>query len=319
MKNVLISTGLCLFSVIAWAGERVDQTIAAASDGYVEIEHLNGYAKIVGWDRSDVRVTGELGERTDEFVFERSGNEVTIEVKVKRQSGRWGGWGDGDGDNLEIFVPMKSKVSYTSTNANVDIMDIGGGASVETVNGNIDAETIAGRVTLSSVNGDIKSKNLSADKLVIETVNGDISDRDSSAERANYDSVNGDVNVQSNLPNLHIETVNGDMELVLLQAVEDLEMQAVNGSIDATIQLDRRGSVRASTVGGSVDLRFQDDVSARFDIEAHAGGRITNNLTNDREQKAKYGPSRWLEFSVNGGEAKVDVSTVSGRVRLNKR
>ena len=51
----------------------------------------------------------------------------------------------------------------------------------------------------------------------------------------------------------------------------------------------------------------------------HAGGKITNNLSDDKMQKAKYGPSRWLKFSLHGGSAKVDVSTVSGRIKLDKK
>jgi hypothetical protein len=64
---------------------------------------------------------------------------------------------------------------------------------------------------------------------------------------------------------------------------------------------------------------LQSEVSARFDIEGHAGGGISNDLSADKMQKAKYGPNRWLKFSLNGGSAKVNVSTVSGRVGLGKK
>jgi hypothetical protein len=64
---------------------------------------------------------------------------------------------------------------------------------------------------------------------------------------------------------------------------------------------------------------LQSQVPARFDIEGHAGGGITNKLSDDKMQKAKYGPNRWLKFSLNGGSAKVNVSTVSDRVRLGKK
>lgn len=318
MKTVMIGTSLCLVSLMASAGERVDKTIEAAKSGDVEIEHVNGYAKITGWDRDEVRVVGELGDRTREFIFEREGNDVLIKVKVKGSRGGWGNWDSDDGDELEIFIPQNSRVSYDATNANVDVENVQGGASIETVNGNIEAIDLAGRVNISSVNGDIESKKIRADKLIIETVNGDLRDRDSSAKRANFDSVNGDIEVNTKVKNIHVETVNGDMDLMLAE-VEDIETQTVNGSIEVSMVLLESGSVRASSVGGSIDLNLQENVSARFDIEGHAGGRITNNLSDHKEQKAKYGPGRWLEFSLNGGAAKVDVSTVSGRIRLNKR
>ncbi|MDP5130705.1 MAG: hypothetical protein NWQ54_07460, partial [Paraglaciecola sp.] len=95
-------------------------------------------------------------------------------------------------------------------------------------------------------------------------------------------------------------------------------LETVNGSLEANMQLQKNGEVNASSVGGSIDLNFQQEVSARFDIQAHAGGNIDNRLSEHKVQKDKYGPSRWLTFSLNGGNAKVNVSTVSGRVKIGK-
>jgi len=60
-------------------------------------------------------------------------------------------------------------------------------------------------------------------------------------------------------------------------------------------------------------------VSARFDLQGHAGGRIVNKISDAKEQRAKYGPRRWLEFSHNGGNGRVDVSTVSGRIKVDTK
>ena len=55
MKQLLIGTGLCCMSLIACAGQEVNETLKAASDGYVEIEHLNGFAKVQGWSKDEVK------------------------------------------------------------------------------------------------------------------------------------------------------------------------------------------------------------------------------------------------------------------------
>lgn len=317
MKQLLIGTSLFLLTLSATAGEKVDKTIKAAQDGYVEIEHLGGYAKITGWSKREVKVTGELGDNTDKFIFERDGNEVVIKVKVKRGRGNWGSWDSNSDDDLEIFVPENSRVSYTSTNANVEVSDIQGGADIDTVNGSIEVDNLAGRIRLEAVNGDIDAKQLSGD-VRIETVNGDIRDRSTSSREGNYDSVNGDIDIVTTSKDIKIETVNGDIE-AKMDKVDTLNVNTVNGSVEAYMELAKQGDVRASSVGGSISLYFQEDVSARFDLEGHAGGRIVNKLSNDKQQKAKYGPRRWLEFSLNGGDAKVDVSTVSGRIRVDKK
>jgi DUF4097 and DUF4098 domain-containing protein YvlB len=304
---------LLVSSVSAFAGESVDKILDANQNSYVRIEHINGKAKISAWDRAEVKVTGTLGDKTDKFIFERDGNDVVIKVKVKKHRG-WGNWGSDDGDNLSIFVPTNSKINYSSVNADVEVSGIKGGADVETVNGEIDVKKLAGRIRLEAVNGQINASELEGD-VQIETVNGDIRSRSSQGRDDRYSSVNGDINVQSQSEQLQVETVNGDVELSL-GSVRQLNLETVNGSLEAKMNLQKNGEVTASSVGGSVELYFQDDVSARFDIQAHAGGSITNKLSEHKVQKDKYGPSRWLEFSLNGGSAKVNVSTVSGEVKL---
>ncbi|WJG09775.1 DUF4097 family beta strand repeat-containing protein [Aliiglaciecola sp. LCG003] len=315
LRRLTLATSLYIFSALAWSGEKIEQTTEADKDGYVQIEHLGGFADIKGWSKNEVKVMGELGDRTEKFIFERDGNEVLIRVKVKHQ--RWGGnWKDGDGDNLRIYVPFDSHVKYTSTNANVEASDIRGSTDIDTVNGNIDVSDLSGRIIIEAVNGDIHARQLQGD-IKIETVNGDIEDKDSTASEAGYSSVNGDIDVRVASLEVKAETVNGDIELVL-DKVNQLNLDTVNGTMTIKMELAKQGDVRASSVGGDINLYFKPDVSARFDLQGHAGGRIVNKLSQDKEQKAKYGPSRWLEFSHNGGNGRVNVSTVSGRIKIDK-
>ena len=316
MKKLLIGLAVCCASWTIWAGEKVDRTVDVDADAFVKIEHINGQAKIKAWDKNQVRVSGTLGDRTKEFIFENDSDEVMIEVKVKK-SRNWGSWGSDDDDDLEIYVPRQSKVYYSAVNADVDAEGFKGGANVDTVNGSIDSEKLAGRIRLESVNGDITAKELTGD-VKIETVNGDINSTNSDGNKDSYDSVNGDIQVKSHSHEINVETVNGDMELELGE-ISQLNVSTVNGEIDAHLSLQENGEVDASSVGGGINLYFQEKVSARFDIQAHAGGKITNRLSDHQMQKAKYGPSRWLEFSLNGGKGKVDISTVSGRVKLAKK
>jgi DUF4097 and DUF4098 domain-containing protein YvlB len=316
MKKLLIFAGLLCLSWSALADEKINRSLDVSKAPYVQIEHVNGSAKVIAWDKSEVKVTGTLGDKTEKFIFEKDDNEVLIKVKVKNNHG-WNNWGSDNGDDLEIFVPRQSKVYYSAVNANIELEKIRGGARVETVNGSIDAKELAGRIRLESVNGRVTADSLEGD-VKISTVNGSIDSRSSKGKEDSYDSVNGSIEVFSESGDINVETVNGDIELKLGK-VHQLNLDTVNGSIDARLELDEDGELEASSVGGSIRLYLQSDVSARFDIEGHAGGSITNNLSADKMQKAKYGPNRWLKFSVNGGSAKVNVSTVSGRVKLDKK
>ncbi|TDF34436.1 hypothetical protein EYS14_24435 [Alteromonadaceae bacterium M269] len=309
---LVTALGLCFCGSVL-AGQKVDETLDASSSGRVEIEHVNGKATIKGWKKDQVKVVGELDERAEDFIFKRNGNNIRIKVEMPkriRNNGRY------DGDDLTIYVPHGSRVSYSAINANVNLEEVFGGTNIETINGEIDAEELKGRIRLESVNGGIDTKNLEG-HIVVETINGEIRDEGSLGNEATYDSVNGDIEVASKIPDISAETVNGDMELTL-DDVDSLKVDTVNGDIESRLTLMKHGEVRANSVGGDIELYFQSGISAQFDIQSHAGGRISNNLTDDRMKKAKYGPRRWLEFTTKEGNARVSVSTVGGSVSLDE-
>jgi uncharacterized protein YdeI (BOF family) len=109
MKKLLIFAGLLCLSWTALADENINRSLDVSKAPYVQIEHVNGSAKVIAWDKSEVKVTGTLGDRTEKFIFEKDDNEVLIKVKVKNNHG-WKNRGADNGDDLEIFVPRQSKV-----------------------------------------------------------------------------------------------------------------------------------------------------------------------------------------------------------------
>lgn len=312
MKSWIATTALVFTTMGAIAGERVDESMKVDKDVYVDIEHTNGDAQVFGWDKNEVQVRGELDDKAKEFIFEKRGGTVIIHVKMEKSRS----WSSSKykGDDLEIYVPMGARVEYTSVNADVQIKDLNAGLKAETVNGDIDARDIVGRIRLETVNGGIDARNLDGD-LNFETVNGEINDEKSTGSEATYASVNGEIMVNSSVPEVMAESVNGDLELKLGK-VQKIEMSTVNGTIDVHMDLMEGGTVEGSNVSGRINLSLQSDVSAEFDIDSHAGGRLVNNLTDDDVRKAKYGPGRWLDFTTRGGKGKVELSTVSGRIEL---
>ncbi|MDF2180312.1 DUF4097 family beta strand repeat-containing protein [Aliiglaciecola sp. CAU 1673] len=315
MNKVLLVVGLSMTGFLALAGERVDQTLDMKLPGRVSIEHQSGHARIHGWDKPQVQVVGELDDRADGLEFIGKENEVRIRVKMPKSN--WGSWGNDKGDDLDIYVPRESFVEYQSVNAQLKISDVKGGTDLSTVNGDINMADLAGRIHADAVNGDLRSERLNGD-IRLETVNGDIHDSDSQGEEIRYESVNGDIHANSSISKIGVETVNGDAEFKFAR-VEKLILQTVSGDAEVQLQLSDNGEVDIGSVSGSVDLLFEGEVSATFDLESHAGGNFRNKLTADKPSQAKYGPARWLKFSTGTGTARVEASTVSGRVTLDKR
>lgn len=306
--TLVVALGL---SFTAYAGKKIDSELQAKPGDFIEIEHMNGKARIIGWDKNLVQVKGELDDKAEDFIFQRTSDGIEIRVEMPRR-GNYSK--SGKGDDLQIYVPKDSQLQYSSVNARVHASDILRGANVETVNGRVSLENITGRIRVDSVNGNVETKNLQGD-IMIETVNASIEDRGSKADEVSYDAVNGHIWSNVIAPEVMVETVNGRIELQLGE-IQELEISTVNGRVDSAFELAQGGDVDVSSVGGRITLKMPKDISARFDVEAHAGGKIVNDLNEEPVQKPKYGPGRWLDFSNNGGAGQVDVSTVSGKVVL---
>ncbi len=321
MKNVMkksaVWTSLILVSQLAFAGEKVDSELKAGAGDVIEIEHLNGYAKIEGWDKDLVHVKGELDENAEGLTFERTRQGVKIEVEMPSRYRRLANDDYTKGDKLVIKVPHESRVNYSSVNAQVDARKLYKALALETVNGEVEVEDVKGKIYIESVNGDVSTRNLQG-AIRIETVNGDLDDKGSTAKKLVVESVNGDIESDMKSKEARIETVNGDIKLDLGD-VSRLEMTTVNGTIDTHLNLLKDGDVEVTSVGGKINLTLQKDVSAKFEINTHAGGRIINDLTSDKPEKPKYGPSRSLEFSTHNASADVEIESVSGRIHLKSK
>lgn len=313
-KLGLISVGL--MSMTAIAGEAIDKTLATSATGFVAVDVQSGKVKLQTWNKNEVKVVGELDDEAEGYEFEVDGNKVVFKVKMPEK--RWGKWGsdNSDGSNLEFWLPTASKLKFEGVNVDVDVSGITGGSMINTVNGDIEAEDLTHKVKLETVNGNVSSKNLSG-KVGINTVNGEVEESGSKGQLA-IETVNGDISVNTEATELALNNVNADMRVVA-NKVEEIEISTVNGDLDIELELVEKARFAFSSVSGDADIVFKGNVSADFDIEAHAGGDIDNYITKQKSKEAKYGPSERLRFKVGSGSADVEIDTVSGDIKLKKQ
>jgi hypothetical protein len=123
MKKLLIFVAFLCLGYEVLAKEKIERSFEVSKNPYIQIEHINGSARVIAWDKLEVKVTGTLGEKTERFIFEKDDNEVTIKVKVKvKVNSNWSNLSSYKGDDLEIFVPRQSKVYYSAVSANVELV-----------------------------------------------------------------------------------------------------------------------------------------------------------------------------------------------------
>jgi hypothetical protein len=124
----------------------------------------------------------------------------------------------------------------------------------------------------------------------LELVNGDLS-LEGITGRVDASSVNGDVTAEKLSGDVDLSAVNGDVLLTVSGAVDSIELQSVNGTVELVIPRATSARVNASTVHGSI--RGTGDVEA-------GKGFVGSSLT-----------------SVLGkGEGRIDVNTVNGDIRI---
>lgn len=312
MKAILL--GLSLFPLAVLAGEKIDKQIEVANGGTIYIENQRGDINITGWDKNEFKVSGELDDKADGYELKTSGDRTQFIVNMPRNTD----WGNsGDGSKLTIFMPRSSALEFAGVNVSVSAKELQNSAEIDVVNGEISASNLAGNIKLTSVNGDVKAQNLSGN-IAFETVNGEINDKNSSG-KLRFSAVNGDVKSNSTASDVRLENVNGDIDFTL-SSIKNLRINTVNGEAEVHIkELLKGADVRFESVSGDGEFYFAADVSAKFEIEAHANGKIINKVTSDKVSKAKYGPASSLKFSINGGNANVEMNTISGRLELHTK
>lgn len=292
MMRALVFTFLGIFSAAGVVAAEIDQRMDAASNGTVSVSNVAGMVEVKGWSRNQVEVTGELGDDVEELIFERSGDEIEIKVKTGRRKSR-----DISSD-LFIKVPQRSSLDIHTVSADIEVSDVTGEQSLESVSGDITTDAYDSDIDVNTVSGDLE---VSGDRKSI---------------RSRLSSVSGDVDTENLAGEISVESVSGDL-VVANGVFSRANLGTVNGDIVFHAQLLDDGRLDVETVNGGVDIEFAGNVSARFDIETF-NGQIRNCFGPEAVRVSKYAPGYELKFTEGGGSGRVTIETLNGDLRLCK-
>lgn len=128
------------------------------------------------------------------------------------------------------------------------------------------------------------------------------------------ETVNGEIEIAGISGDVSADTTNGDINISGLAG--SLEADTVNGTIDATfVVLGGNQRVNAETVNGRVSLRLPANASARVDAGTVNGGIDADDFGLSVD-KGFLG--RDCEGEIGSGDARINVSTVNGSIRIRK-
>jgi hypothetical protein len=212
--NVLLLMALLATGIATAREEEVDRSVRADPDGTVEIDNIAGTITVTGWGRDEVRVTGFLGDGTRELEFDGSGGRTRIRVVLEENE-------DVEGSELEIHVPLNSRILIDTVSAEVEVYEFNGELELETVSGDIDVEARPESAYVTTVSGDID--------FVME---GALRD-------GRFKSVVGDIDVETGLDpdgRIRLDSVSGDIDLTLPGRVSaTFDVSTFSGEIDSDL------------------------------------------------------------------------------------
>ncbi len=270
--------------------QRVDARRSAAADALVEIENPAGSIRVIGWDRAEVMVTGQLGTGASGLDFTGSGGRIRVGVDTERNP-------HGVISSLEVHVPARSRLQIESFAGSISVSEVSGTVKAETVNGSITVSGQAREIHAESVNGSVEVTGASKDTQV--------------------ESVNGSVTVHGASGDLQASTVNGRLE-VSGGTFSRAHLETVSGSLSFEGALTSSATLEAETVSGSVVLALPSGVAADFSLSTFSGS-VDNAFGPPATRMGRHTPEKELEFSTGGGGANVSVHTLSGSITLRKR
>ncbi len=308
-------------SIVSFSGPRRDRlaksesgktrdiqlTKRGFSDGEIKIHNIAGKVTVIGWDRSDIAIEGHLGQDVDELEFDVSSRRAEIRVKVPRGRSRK------IRTELTIHVPMQNTVDISTVSATIEVEGLHGARhAMESVSGSIRVRATSGAMDISSVSGQISIDDADGD-VEIESVSGAVQVK-GDYQNANVDTVSGAVRLDGARKTIRAETVSGSMRLHG-NALEELKVEAVSGSIVYTGDLSDRAEVRANSLSGSIRLELDRPLEGEYDLKTFSGS-IRCDLGPSSITRSK-GRGKHLVFTNGKGKAHIQAETFSGSLTIS--
>ncbi|MGI2259307.1 DUF4097 family beta strand repeat-containing protein [Shewanella sp. GXUN23E] len=301
--------GALLWPALALAAQTVDERQAVPENAEVSIKVQRGRVNISSWDKSEIQVKGTLDELTEGLRFVVDGNQVVIEDTMPRSY-----TGKGDGSSLTIWLPAATNINGEGISSDYRISGINAWVSLQNVSGDMLLEDITGPLRVKTISGDITAQRISQ-TMELASVSGEIQISKSDGDLA-LANVSGNMVINTNASAVKLETVSGEVELAAPQ-LSQLKLNSVSGDVQAHVG-GALTEAKLDSVSGDIQLIVSQLPNARFVINGGPGGKVVNQLSDDKPQKDKYSRQQSLIFNSGSGNGTVVINTISGTLTLAK-
>jgi len=290
--HVAIASALGLIAATS-AAESVEKRLAADPRGEVEIVNVAGSVRVMGWNRAEIEVRGELDDDIERLDFSSAGGRSVVRVVLPRNRS------NSSGSDLIVRIPEDSALIVNTISADQEIDGVRGSQRLQAVSGLIHTETSG---------EDFQAKTISGDILVVGSGAG----KASSSYRVT--TVSGDLTLSKISGEIDVETVSGDMAIEASE-LSRARVRTTNGDVDLHAKLIGDGRLDAETINGDVTVRFVGALDAEFDIHTF-NGDIESCFGDEAVRSREHGPGHDLSFTRGSGKGRVRIKTLNGGVDL---
>lgn len=201
----------------------------------VEVAEVEGEPVVVRWDGSTLKVT--QGPDSESGIIDKV--RRTVEGLERNRA------------VVSVSIPQDATVGVSTIGADALVAGVRAEVRTKTVSGSLTLDDIVGRTSVNTVSGAVECSRLHG-PLSVNSVSGSVT-----AQR-------------SELPDVSIHTVSGDVVLDLVNGAASVSSTSVSG--DVTVRSPFDGcDVRASSAGGQVVI---DGRELRRGQYAAAGGQL---------------------------------------------
>ena len=264
--------------------QTTDTTFAVRPNGRLEIDNQSGRVMIRTWDENRVRIQARHGRRV-ELDITREGS--TIHVEPEHRSGP-------TAVNFEITVPRSFNIEIDAISTEIDVADLNGDVTAETVNGSITLAGIAGRIAASSVEG----------RLTIRDTRGNLQ----------AETVNQGIEIRNHTGDVDAETVNGALVLSGVRA-NVVSAETVNGGVQYEGDIREGGRYYLGTHNGTITVIVPDGTNATVSVETY-NGEIESDFP--ISLRGQVGKGDRMTFTIGNGGARLQLESFGGIIQLRR-
>jgi len=287
--------------------EKFEKTVSLARDGEVNLTNISGHIEVNTWDKGEVKIDAVKISRAStvdkakenaakvEILVEKEGNTLKIKTEYPENRKEWRRDSVNVSVTYNLTIPAKAATKISSVSGDVDLENIGGAAKVEAVSGNVTMNNASKGVDLEVVSGSIHARNVTGD--------------------AYLNAISGIINVEGIRGSIKASVVSGTIELIDVSEADEVNANAVSGTIVYEGKISRDGRYTLNTHSGRVEMTIPSD--SAFDFEATT---FSGRIQSDFEIRVSGTISRRkISGVVNNGGAVVKLTTFSGNVYLKKK